>query len=84
MMASCGIDNTVKLWSPCLNQPRALDRDMMFTLGYNEIERSAESALMHSGFGDMCKAFSKQRAQQLLNQLRQQQGQPSAGAEGCD
>lgn len=82
IMASCGIDNTVKLWTPCLDQPRRIDRNMLFCLGYNEIERSAESSMMHTGFDDMCRAFSKQRATQLLGQMRQEQEQAPPAAAG--
>lgn len=79
MMASCGIDNTVKLWTPCLDQPRPVDSNMHFCLGYNELERAIEDKARDTGFGGWCKAFSKQNAAKMVQQIRQQQAMAAAG-----
>lgn len=81
MLASCGIDATVKLWSPCLTHPRALRPDLLYSMGYNEVERAAVGAAnMFRGFSDMCKAFSKQHADKMVARMwaeHQQHRQPA-------
>jgi hypothetical protein len=71
LLASCGIDATVKLWSPCLTHPRALTgRELLFSLGYNEVERAAVGAAnMFRGFADMCRAFSRQQVEGMYGRL---------------
>eukprot|EP00775_Hariotina_reticulata_P005038 gene5038-5280_t len=79
LLVSCGIDKTVKLWSPCLSQPRVLDSSLMYCLGYNELQRAAEASLVDPGFSSLCKLFSKRHAQHLLEQYRAEQLEATAG-----
>jgi hypothetical protein len=77
-MASCGIDATVKLWSPCSTHSREplLNRDLLYSLGYNEVERRAVGgANMFRGFNDMVRAFSRQAAEGLVAGLRKESQQ---------
>jgi hypothetical protein len=71
VLASCGIDATVKLWTPCLTHPRALSTELLYSLGYKEVERAAVGAAnMFRGFDDMYKTFSRQHAEGLVARLR--------------
>lgn len=84
LMASCGIDSTVKLWSPCLHQPRPTSEPLLYCLGYNELQRAAEGCALYTGFSDMCRAFSRQRAQRLVQQYRAEQQQAAAALQQGD
>jgi hypothetical protein len=76
LLASCGIDATVKLWSPCLTHPRALGPDLLYGMGYNEVERAAVgNANMFKGFSDMCRAFSRRHTEEMVTRLRAEHGQ---------
>jgi hypothetical protein len=79
-MASCGIDSTVKLWSPCLSSPRRLSDALLFSMGYNELQRAAEGCALYTRFSDMCRAFSRQRAERLVQQYRAEQQVAAAHA----
>lgn len=82
LLACCGIDATIKLWSPCLTHPRAIQgQDLMFSLAYNEVERAAVGACnMFNGLNDMCTAFSRQQARAMVQRLRAEGG--AAGGAG--
>lgn len=74
LMACCGIDATVKLWSPCLTHPRALSPQLLTCLAYNEVERSAVgTASMLRGFHAMCKAFTKQHLEGVVQREEEEQ-----------
>eukprot|EP00879_Flechtneria_rotunda_P011133 GHRR01011631.1.p1 GENE.GHRR01011631.1~~GHRR01011631.1.p1 ORF type:complete len:881 (+),score=318.14 GHRR01011631.1:209-2644(+) len=79
LMVSCGIDNTIKLWTPCFNRPRTLDAGQLYCMGYNELERAACNAplVRTPGFVAMCKAFSKERAERLVQQYTAEQQSPA-------
>jgi WD40 repeat protein len=75
LLASCGIDATVKLWSPCLTHPRAFGHELMTSVGYNEVQRAAIGAAnMFRGFADMCRALSRQHTEVLLQRLQTERG----------
>jgi WD40 repeat protein len=80
LMASCGIDSTIKLWTPCLSSPRPLSDALLFSMGYNELQQAAEGCALYTGFSDMCKAFSRQRAERLVQQYRAEQRLAAADA----
>lgn len=76
-MVSCGIDTSIKLWSPCLSAPRDMgDRGLLTSLGYNELLRGAEAAL-YPGFSDMVAAFSKARCRELVTAYAAEQAAAS-------
>lgn len=39
LLASCGIDSTVKIWTPCLAAPKKRNFKWYKSLAYNEIQR---------------------------------------------
>jgi hypothetical protein len=80
LLASCGIDSSIKLWSPCLSSPRAISDALCYCMGYNELQRAAEGCMLYTGFSDMCRAFSRQRAERLVQQYRADQQLAAARA----
>lgn len=58
VMASCGIDKSIKVWSPCAPEPRGARASVLLALAENELKRAgppaarraAELGLGHSGW----------------------------------
>lgn len=48
VLASSGIDKSVKVWSPCATEPRAIGPSVLLAIAENELKRAGPAAVMRA------------------------------------